>query len=172
MAGGALPALVVAVVLAIVLVRKERAKCAALKQELAKAEHLIVFYRFALEFKMQLLSILIIIYVQITRCMEEHITPVIKDFIPEHMTDYASEFLSAHSDSVYLTIIWVGFSQVLERDRHVKLISSQQLESSCPCVVGVFFKICVYLFVYSFISFILLHNKETCRRSAKSDTAE
>lgn len=41
MAGGALPALVVAVVLAIVLVRKERAKCAALKQELAKAEHLI-----------------------------------------------------------------------------------------------------------------------------------
>jgi hypothetical protein len=41
MAGVALPALVVAAVLAIVLVRKERAKCAALKQELAKAEHLI-----------------------------------------------------------------------------------------------------------------------------------
>ena len=45
MAGGALPALVVALVVvlvvAIVLVRKERARCAALKQELAKAEHLI-----------------------------------------------------------------------------------------------------------------------------------
>lgn len=51
-------------------------------------------------------------------------------------------------------------------------VTSQQLESSCPCVVGVFFKICVYLFVCSFISFILLHNKETCRRSAKSYTAE
>ena len=51
-------------------------------------------------------------------------------------------------------------------------VTSQQLESSCPCVVGVFFKICVYLFVYSFISFILLHNKETCRRSANSHTAE
>ena len=35
-------------------------------------------------------------------------------------------------------------------------VTSQQLESSCPCVVVVFFKICVYLFVYSFISFILL----------------